>query len=91
MTRRGAGVALIERPIDEAIEKHRRCPREDHAGKHKEQRPHRRPAIRSHYKCAKGKWEGKNRVGKTNQPEKPCHRPAKSARLPLSILSVHSN
>jgi hypothetical protein len=30
-------------------------------------------------------------VGKTNQPEKPCHRPTTSARLTLLILSVHSN
>jgi len=82
---------LIERPIEEAIEEHRCRPREDHADHDQRQRTQRGPAIRSYHKRAEGKWERKNRVGKTNQPEKPCHRPAKSARLTLSILSVHSN
>jgi len=91
VTRGGARIALIERPIDQAIEEHRCRPREDHANHDQRQRTQRGPAIRGYDKRAEGKWERKNRVGKTNQPEKSYHRPTRSARLTLLILSVHSN
>src|SRR5439155_27235362 len=90
MTRGGSWIALIERPINQAIKKHRRRACKHHADDDQQQGSYRRGAIRGHDERAKGKWEGKNRVGKTNQMEKPRQRLAGSDLcLTLSIVRVH--
>ncbi len=48
MTRSRARIALIERPVNQSVEKHRCSAREDHADDNQTQDSQRRPAVRSH-------------------------------------------
>src|SRR5918996_444860 len=86
----GARVALIERPINQSIEKHRCGPGQYHADDNQQKRAQGRKTIGGHDQRSESKWKRKNSVGKTNQPKKSRHRSAKSPPLTLSIFSVHS-
>jgi len=66
MARSGAWVSLIERPINQSVEKHRRGPCENHADDNQQKRAQRWEAIRGHDQRAESKWERKNCVGKAN-------------------------
>ena len=71
MSRSSSRIALIERPIDESIEKHRGGPCADHAGEHEKQCSSRGQAIRRDNERAQGKRQRENCVRETNQPKKP--------------------
>src|SRR6266446_3268510 len=85
MPRGRARIALIKRPINEPIEKHRRRARKHHANNHQEQNSPRGPPVRRHDERAESKGQRKNRVRKTNQPQKSRHRSATPDRLNVSI------
>src|SRR5437867_4884270 len=79
MTRSSTRVALIERPINQPVEKHRRSARKHHANNHQEQNSPRGPPVRSHDQCPESKGQCKNRVRKTDQPKKPSDLSAPNA------------
>jgi hypothetical protein len=85
VTRSRARIALIKRPINQSIEKHRRGAREYHAHNNEQKRAQGREAIRGHDQRAESKWKCKNCVGKTNQAEKSRHRSANSDPLSLPM------
>lgn len=90
MSRSSPRIPLIERPIDESIEKHCRGPRADHANKHEKQCSSRREAVRRHHKRTQGKRQRKNRVRETDQPQKATDRVARSRFvLKMSIRQIH--
>src|SRR5262249_53517436 len=70
MPRSSTQVSLIERPINQPVEKHRRRPRKYHANDDEEKSPQRRPAIGGDDERAQSKRQRKNRVRKANQPQK---------------------
>src|SRR5439155_3789296 len=72
-----ARIALIERPINQSIEKHRRRAREYHAHNNQQKRAQGREAIRGHDQRTQRKRQRKDCVRKTNQPEKSRHRAAR--------------
>src|SRR5947208_3210413 len=78
MTRSCSRIALIERPINEPIEKHRCRAGKYHTNNHQEQNSPRGPAVCCHNQRAKRKRQRKDRVRKTNQPQKSRYRSAKS-------------
>src|SRR5205085_7841904 len=81
MTRSCSRIALIERPINEPIEKHRCRAGKYHTNNHQEQNSPRGPAVCCHNQRSKRKWQRKDRMRKTNQPQKPRHWPAESDLL----------
>src|SRR6266550_3748766 len=89
MTRSSTRVSLIERPVDQPIEKHRCGTREYHTKNNQAHDSQRRPAICRDHQRAQSKWKRKNRVRKTDQPQKSRHRPAQSELLTLSMFPVH--
>src|SRR5438445_8029750 len=89
MTRSSTRVSLIERPIDQPVEKHRCRAAKHHADEHQHQNSQRRPSVRRHHQCTKSKWQGENRVRKANQSEKSRHGSTTCDRLSLSIFSLH--
>src|SRR5436309_7093238 len=76
MTRSCSRIALIERPINEPIEKHRCRAGKYHTNNHQEQNSPRGPAVCCHNQRAKRKRQRKDRVRKTNQPQKTTDRSA---------------
>src|ERR1051326_7221084 len=70
MTRGCSRVMLVERPINEPIEEHRCCAREDHARDHQKGNSQCWPAIRRNNQRAESKWQREDRVRKTNEPQK---------------------
>src|SRR5438094_5437044 len=89
MTRSSTRVSLIERPIDQPVEKHRCRAAKHHADEHQHQDSQRRPPVRRHHQRTKSKWQGENRVRKTNQSEKSRHGSTPCDRLSLLIFSLH--
>src|SRR5712691_6352144 len=69
MPHRGARVSLIEGPISDAVEKHRRSPGEDHAKEDERQEPERWPAMRRDEKRAEREGHGEDGVRKPDQTE----------------------
>lgn len=63
-------IALIERPVDQAIEEHCRGPGKDHAGYDQEANSEGRPAAGGYEERAESEGQGKNGVGEANQPQK---------------------
>src|SRR5438874_5167789 len=76
MTRSCSRIALIERPINEPIEKHRCRAGKYHTNNHQEQNSPRGPAVCCHNQRAKRKRQRKDRVRKTNQLQKTTDRSA---------------
>ncbi len=70
MPRSRAGIALVQRPVNESIKKHRCGTREHHAHDNQNQNSQRRPAVCGHNERPESKWQRKNRVRKTNQSQK---------------------
>ena len=70
MPRSRARIALIQRPVNDSIEKHGGGAREYHADDHQQKNSRRRPAVRRHDQRGKSKGERENRMRKTNQPKK---------------------
>src|ERR1700736_156327 len=92
MSRSSPRITLIERPIDEPIEKHRGGACADHAKEHEKQCSSRRQAIRRHNECAQGKRQRKNRVRETDQLQKTTERIARwRFVLKMSILRRHGD
>src|SRR4030088_2438465 len=90
MSRSSSRIALIERPIDESIEKHRGGTCADHAGEHEKQCSSRGQAIRRDNEGAQGKRQRKNCVRETNHPQKTTERIARwRFVLKMSILRRH--
>src|SRR6266567_4483199 len=85
MPRGGARIALIKRPINEPVEKHRRGARKHHANNHQEQNSPRGPPVRRDDQCPESKGQRKNCVRKANQPQKSRHGSATPDRLNVSI------
>lgn len=85
MPRSRPGIALIQRPVNQPVEKHGCSPREDHADDNQREGSHRRPTVRSHNQRAERKRQSENRVRKTNQSQESRHVCAESDMLPGSI------
>src|SRR5256886_12250134 len=82
MPRSRAGIALIQRPVNQSIKKHRCGTREHHADDNQNKNSQRRPAVRGHNESPESKWQRKNCVGKTNQSQKTREPSAGSNLLP---------
>ena len=76
MPGRRPGIALIDFPIDQTIEKHRGGSGGDHACQHQEQNPEAGLSIRRHNQRRKRERQRKNRVRKPDQPKEACERAA---------------
>ena len=76
MPGRGPRIALIDFPIDQTVEEHRRGSGSDHACQHQQQDPEAGSSIRRHNQRRKSKRQRKNRVGKPDQPKEACERAA---------------
>ena len=74
MASSGARVALIERPINDAIEEHRCRSRKNHAKYNEQQNARRRMSVRGDDKRAERERQGEDRVRKANQLQKACDR-----------------
>jgi hypothetical protein len=91
MTRSRARIALIERPINQSIEKHCCGAREHHAKHNEQKRAQRRQTICGYDERAQGERERKNCMRKPNQPKKSRRRPAKSNPITLPVFRVHNH
>src|SRR4029077_10029954 len=90
MPRSRARIALIKRPINQAVEKHCGGARAHHADKDEQQDSERRPAIRGDNQCAECERQREDGVRKPDEPKKSPDRSARHAhRLSLSILQAH--
>lgn len=69
MSHRRPLVALVERPVSQAIEKHRRGPGENHAEQDKPEEPEGRPAVGRDEERAEREGQGENRMRKPDQAE----------------------
>lgn len=70
MPRGGAGISLIERPVDQAIKEHGGGSRCNHADKDENQRSRRRQTVRCDDQSAERKRQGEDRMGKPNELKK---------------------
>ena len=70
MARGSARIALIERPIDESIEKHGGSARRNHANENERECSERRQTVRCHDERSERKRQGKNCVRETDQLKK---------------------
>ena len=82
MPRSRAGIALIQRPVNQSVKKHRRGAREHHTDDNQNKNSQRRPAVRGNNERAQRKRKRKNCVRKTNQSQKTRHRSTNSNLLP---------
>ena len=69
MPKRGARVSLIERPVRDAIEKHRGGPSKDHAEEDENQESERWPAMGRDEKCAEREGQREHGMRKSDQAE----------------------
>src|SRR5579884_986600 len=69
-----AGIALVERPVCQAIEKHGRGARKDHAEDHQRQHTYRWKTVRRRHQRAQRERQRKDGMGKTNQTQKTANR-----------------
>ena len=60
---------MVDRPIDEAVEKHGRRAGQNHADQHKNEDPRRRPAMSRDEERAEREREREDRVRKTDQTQ----------------------
>src|SRR4051812_30312125 len=70
----GPWVALIDLPIDQAIEEHRRGPRQHHAHDDESKDAKGRATVCGYQQRSERKGQGKDRVRETNEAEKPGYR-----------------
>ena len=76
MPGRRSRIALIDFPIDETVEKHRRGSGGDHGCQRQQQDPEAGSSIRRHNQRCKRERQRKNRVRKPDQPKEACERAA---------------
>ncbi len=72
MPTRGAGIALVDLPISQPIEGHRRGARADHCHNDKEKSARNRQATRRDEHRAQGKWQGKDGMRKPHEVQDPA-------------------
>lgn len=90
MSRSGAWIALIKRPVNQSIEEHGGRARADHAYEHEEQKAGRWSSVGCNDERTERERECKNRMRKTNEAEKAADGTARSAvGSNMSILLVH--
>ena len=70
LARCSSRIALVERPIDKAIEKHRRGARENHANQDEQQNTRGWMTVGCDHERTKCKWQRKDSVRKANQSQK---------------------
>ena len=83
MPRSRAGIALIERPVNQSVEEHGCSAREHHADDNQNQNSQRRPAVRGNNERAERKRQRENCVRKTNQLQKPRYLSSELRSHPL--------
>src|SRR6476660_9732257 len=90
MARSSTRISLVERPVNQPIEQHRRGTGEYHTENNQAHDSQRRPAICRYHQRAQSKRQRKNCMRKTDQLQKSRQRPAQSELLTLWMLPVHT-
>src|SRR5438874_11572982 len=88
MTRSSTRISLIERPVNQPIEKHRCSAREYHTENNQAHDSQRRPAICRHHQRAQSKRQREDRVRETNQPEKSRYKSSESRLFRSQTLRI---
>ncbi len=63
----GARVFLVNFPVCHPVERHGRCPGEDHGEKNEQNDPHARKTVRGNNHRSCGKWQRKDGVGEPDE------------------------